>query len=73
VLVLRNTGTRYARFADLEVQVLAAAGDSRVIEGIALARILRTDALLPGARVEIAPEALGLAAGERVAAVSLRP
>ena len=73
VLVLRNTGTRYARFADLEVQVVSNTGDARAIEGIALARILRTDALLPGARVEIAPEALGLAAGERVAAVSLRP
>lgn len=72
-IVLSNNGTRYARFAALELHVVRPDRGMRNIDGIELARLVESDALLPGARFEVDASALGLGAGERAIALVARP
>lgn len=72
-IVLSNTGTRYARFVTLELHVIAPEGGMRRIHGLELARVLESDALLPGAHLGIDASAIGLAPDERAVALMARP
>ena len=70
---LLNTGTRYARFAGLALQLEVSGGTTRTIDGMDVARLVESDALLPGARIELDATTLGLAEGERALALVGRP
>lgn len=72
-VVLSNRGRRHARLAMLELHVVRPGGDIRRIPGIALARVIESDALLPGARVVVDAAAIGIVPGERALALEARP
>ena len=71
-LALSNPGTRYARFASLELRIRQPDGAERTLEGAVLARLLQTDALLPGGRATLAAGTLGILPAEQVVALAER-
>lgn len=71
-LALSNPGSRYARFASLELRIRQPDGTERAIDGMLLAQLLQTDALLPGGRATLAAGSLGILPAEQVVALSER-
>lgn len=71
-LALSNQGSRYARFASLELRVRRPDGTERVIDGRVLAQLLQTDALLPGGRATLSAGSVGILPAEQVTALAER-
>lgn len=71
-VMLSNRGSRYARLAMLELRVRRADATTRVLPGSELARLIGSDALLPGASPVLDARVLGLRADEQILGLAER-
>ena len=72
-VIVANHGSRYARLASLALRLARADGTTRALPGLELARLARSDALLPRGRLSLDATALGLAPDEQAIALEARP
>lgn len=72
-VLIANRGNRFARLAALELQLGRADGSTRTVPGLELARLARSDALLPMGRLALDAVALGLDPDEEALALVVRP